>query len=81
VTTEDILKREDWQANNHCLKSLFSKIPDTRVLLQSKQYKGLSTMEIEENMRVLSGGRASETVSPRSEILTPISEIGQKKAG
>lgn len=33
VTTEDILKREDWQANNHCLKSLFSKIPDTRSLL------------------------------------------------
>lgn len=51
VKTEDILKREPWQANPHCLKSLFSKIPDRRALLKGQLYKGLTTLEIEENMR------------------------------
>ncbi len=37
VSTKDILTREPWQANGRCLKSLFSKIPDTKAL-RSIQY-------------------------------------------
>ena len=32
ITVEEILKREPWQANKKCLKSLFSKASDTKIL-------------------------------------------------
>jgi hypothetical protein len=32
VSTKDIMTREPWQANDRCLKSIFSKIPDTKAL-------------------------------------------------
>lgn len=42
VSTADILTRETWQANARCLNSLFSKIPDTK-LMRRREEKGLST--------------------------------------
>lgn len=42
VTLKDILKREPWQANNQCLKSLFQKVPDTKLLKSKDAFKDLS---------------------------------------
>jgi hypothetical protein len=50
ITTKDILTRETWQANDRCLKSLFSKVPDTKALRALQYQKGLSTQEIEDFM-------------------------------
>ncbi len=51
VTLKDILKREPWQANNQCLKSLFQKVPDTKLLKSKDAYKDLSPQQIEELLK------------------------------
>ena len=56
ITVKDILTREPWQANNQCLKSLFSKVPETaRAALKSRgdlgEDKLLTGKEIDEMTR------------------------------
>jgi len=50
IETEAIFKREPWQGNNHCLKSLFYK-PGTQGVVEEKKYKELTSTEIEEYAR------------------------------
>jgi hypothetical protein len=58
ITVKDILKREPWQANSQCLKSLFSKVPETaraahksRGVMMNGEDKLLTGKEIEEMTR------------------------------
>ena len=43
ITVEEIMTSQPWQSNDHCLKSLFSQIPDTKALRLRDRYKELTT--------------------------------------
>jgi hypothetical protein len=57
ITVKDILKREPWQANDQCLKSLFSKVPETA---RAAAHKSRGDMMINGEDKLLTGKEIEE---------------------